>query len=326
MNSLFTDLLRNIDAAILASFASAATGMSHYVLPIGVAMFGISILVWAIMVMEGSNQTPMNDWMSKLLKTLFIFAAAGQFYSSWISGPLFALPNELSAAVTGAVSSTSGLDALSGKLDGLIMGIAQGMVAAFKNWNFGGALMLIVSMVLVAIAGCLLEIACVFNMIYAKIGLALVLGMGPFFVMCLLWPQTKGYFTTWLNTVLYFVFLTVITTMIMVLFIAIADRFMTKLMEQVARSSGLTDNNAFNIGALIVAQMTGRPSPQAEQNVDAQLNILSLTIQMALIYLPMFFVALEMRTLVSSLTGGSGGSMGAGVMQMVKTVKSGGRM
>ena len=326
MNSLFTDLLHNIDESILLSFQAAATGMSNYVLPIGITMFGISVLVWAILVMEGQVQTPMNDWLSKLLKALFIFAAAGQFYSSWISAPLFALPNELSAAVSGAASSTSALDALSGKLDQLIMGIAQGMVAAFKNWNFGGALMLIVAMVLAAVAGSLLEIACVFNMIYAKIGLALVLGMGPFFVICLLWPQTKGYFTSWLNTVLYFVFLTVITTMIMVLFISIADRFMTKLMAEVARSSGITDQHAINIGALIVAQMTGEPAPQAETNVNAQLNILSITIQMALVFLPMFFVALEMRTLVSSLTGGSGGSIGTGVMSLVKTVKSGGRV
>lgn len=326
MSSLFSDLMRNIDESILASFGAAARGMSDYVLPIAWIMFAITVLMWSIMVMEGKVQSPMNDWLSKGLVMLLTLTAAGTFYAEWVSGPLFMLPNELARAVTGDASATSALDALSADLDQLIMGIAQGMVAAFKNFNFGAALLLLVSMVAVALAGSLLEVACVFNMIYAKLGLAMMLGVGPFFVICLMWPQTKGYFTSWLNTVLYFVFLTVLTTMVMVIFIKIASKFMDKLIAAVKMSSGLTDNMAFNLGSLLVAQITGDKAETAMQNIQGQFNILSVSIQMVLVFLPMFFVAIEMRTMVSSLTGGSGGSFGTTATQLLKTIRTGGRI
>ncbi|QOU76439.1 TrbL/VirB6 plasmid conjugal transfer protein (plasmid) [Janthinobacterium sp. HH102] len=325
MPGIFTDLMRNIDTGIAQSFSSASQGMTNYILPVGWIMLAISILVWSLMVIEGRIQTPMNDWILKGLSALLILSAAGQFYSSWISAPLFALPDALASAVSGATSATSALDALSDSLNKLIMGIGQGALEALQSWNFGGALMLTLSLLLVAAAGCLLEISCLFNMIYAKIGLSIVLGIGPFFVLCLLWPHTKSYFNAWLNTVLYFVFLTVLTTMIMVLFINIANHFMSKLMGAIAAQNGFLEVTLANIGKAFIAQVSGGAKEAYENAVREQFNILSISIQMVLVFIPMFFVAQELRTLVASLTGGSGGSFGSGAMQMVRTIKSGGK-
>lgn len=330
MASIFTDLMTNIDKGIAASFSGAAAGMTAYVLPIGWAMFGISLLVWAFMVIEGKIHSPMNDWIMKGLYMLLVLTAAGTSYTTWVSAPLFALPNELSSAITNAGSSTAALDQLSDSLDQLIIGMAQAMADAFGDFNFGGGLILLVSIIAVALAGSLLEIACMFNMIYAKIGLALVLGVGPFFVLCLFWGPTKQWFYSWMNTVLYFVFLSVMTTMIMLLFITIANTFMGKLMNAVQAASDANAGFAHNVYAALKAVWNGEPLPSssgAGAVVNAQLNILSVSFQIVLVFLPMFFVALEVRSMVASMTGGSGGSFGGGVMavaQQLKGAKGGG--
>ncbi len=315
MASIFGDLMTNIDNEIAATFGSAAAGMSAYILPVGWAMFGISLLVWAILIMEGKIQSPFNDWMMKGLKMLLILQAASSLYATWVSGPLFQLPNDLATAVTGAASSTTALDALSDKLDQLIMGMAQAMVVAFKSLNIGGALVLLICIVAVSGAGSLLEIACVANMIYAKIGLALLLGVGPFFVMCLIWEPIKGFFFSWLNTVLYFTFLGVMSTMVMVIFMNIANRFMTKLAQAIEASTSAGSSLSSNLFALLQAGMSDDKgvSQAAAATSGAMLNILLIAIQLVVVFVPMFFVALEMRTLVSSMTSGSGGSFGSGV-------------
>jgi type IV secretion system protein VirB6 len=324
MASLFTDLTANIDAGIASSFGSAAAGMSAYVLPIGWTMFGITLLVYAVMVIEGKTNSPMKDWMVKGIGLLLILTATGTMYSSWVSGPLFALPNELATAVSGAPTSTAALDTLSDSLDQMIMGLAQAMVSAFAGLNIGGGFILLVCIGFVSIAGSLLEISCVFNMIYAKIGLAMVLAVGPFFVVMLLWQQTKGYFFSWFNTVLYFVFLTVMSTMVMVLFITIANKFMGKLSDAVAASTGAQQALGNNILALLKSYMSGEVATTTAVSAQPVLNILSISIQMVMVFLPMFFVALEMRTLVSSMTGGSGGSFGSGAVNLFKSLKGGG--
>jgi type IV secretion system protein VirB6 len=289
-------------------------------------MFGISLLVWSLMIIDGKIQSPMNDWILKGLYMLLVLTAAGSMYSTWISGPLFKLPYELTNAIGGGTTSTTSLDRLSESLGALISGIAQAMVTAFKEVNFGGAAVLLISMVAVAIAGTLLEVACVFNLIYAKIGLALVLGVGPFFILCLFWSHTKNWFYSWMNTVFYFVFLSVITTMVMVIFINIANEFMSKLMGAVsampAASSGLPGvagaiSNITPAGQIANVLTSMMSAGGGGASTQAAFNILTISFQMVLVFLPMFLVALEIRTLVASMTGGSGSSAGGGIMAAI---------
>lgn len=320
MSSVFGDLVANIDDGLSDIFATAAAGMSGYVMPLAWAMLGVTILVWALLIMEGKVQTPMQDWITKGFYIVIIFQATSTFYTQWISGPLFHLPTDLANAVSGTSGSASAsLDVLSDSIDQLLMGVAQALVEAFHNLNFGGAFILSFCMCGIAASGCLLEIACVFNMIYAKIGLALLLGVGPFFIVTLAWQQLKGYFTSWFNTVLYFVFLTVMTTLVELLFIKIANKFMSKLTEAISAFTQSQTSLASNVASMLKSMMTSEPAVTQAVSAQPGLNILSIVIQMILVFLPMFFVAIEIRTLCSSMTGGSGGSFGSGVTNAVGT-------
>jgi type IV secretion system protein VirB6 len=284
-------------------------------------MFGISLLVWAVLILDGRIQSPMNDWMMKGISMLLVLTAVGAGYQTWIAGPLFGLPAALSGAVSSTGSPEAVLDTLAGNLIELLKGIAEGMVDAFAGFNFGGAFLLFQCLVAVGIAGLLLLVACAFNYIYALIGLALVLGVGPFFVLCLFWPQIRGYFFSWLNTALYFVFLSVMSTMFVVLFIGIANGYMDKLRTLVESNTAAGASFTSNVYALVKAMFSGAP-PATTAGVAAQpfIDIFSIGLQMNFVFLPMFFVALEMRTLVSSMTSGSGGSFGSGAVNVGRQI------
>ena len=322
MSAIFGDLVNAVDASLATVYVSAAQGMSNYVMPIAWATLGVTCLIWCLMVMDGKVSSPLNGWISKGLITVLIFQAASSLYGPWVSQPLYHLPTDLANAVTNTSGSTpaASLDALSDSVDQIVLGVAQAMVSAITDLNIGGALILFTCMVMISIAGSLLEIACVFNLIYAKLGLGLVLGVGPFFVICLAWQPIKGMFFSWLNTCLYFAFLTVMTTMIEVIFIKIANTFMSKLTQAVTAYGDAQHNLASNVLSMLKAAISADATAVASNPlITAPLNIYSIALQMVLCFIPMFLVALEIRTLVSSLTGGSGGSFGTGLVNAATT-------
>ena len=75
---------------------------------------------------------------------------------------------------------------------------------------------------------CLLA-AALFSVIFSKLGLSMVLAVGPFFVLALVLPQTRNYFYSWLNTALYFVFYHVFTALFIFMFIGILNSYVGKL-------------------------------------------------------------------------------------------------
>ncbi|MCM3583794.1 type IV secretion system protein [Ralstonia holmesii] len=319
-SSTFADFFQNVDGVLQSVFTQAANGMSGYVLPIGWVMFGVSALVWSLLVMQGKIDSPMNDWVMKGITICLILYAAGNYYSSWISAPLFKLPSELSNAIGTSGSPSQILDSLSDKMQGLCMGIGSAMVDSFQNLNVGGGVILLVALLLVSVACILLLVAAAYNILYAKFGLAFVLAVGPFFVIWLIWKQTQALFYSWLNTALYFVFLIVVASLFIIMFVQITDNYMTKLTAAVTALAPAAPSAS--LAEKLAGLLTQATMPPDASTAMSTLNILSIAFQLVFICIPLFFIEIQLPTIVASMTSGQGGSVGSGglmVMQAVRT-------
>jgi type IV secretion system protein VirB6 len=322
----FTDLFGAVDANIAAVTAHAAAGVSAYVLPIGWAMLGVSLLVYSALILEGKVNNPMLDWISKGAAMMLVLMTCGAYYGPWVSSALAGMPDALSSAVGNSANPILALDTLASSLEDLVSGIASGVIAAFEGLNIGGGLLLIFAMIDVALIGCVLLIACAFNLMYAKIGLSIVLGVGPFFVLCLFWSHTKSYFYSWLSTALYFIFLAVISTMLVAFFIGIAQMFMTQMEGMIKQltTSGGTSSYATAVYDAIKAWVDNGPAPAVPVTSTTRgqlLNIVILVIEINFVFMTLILVALDMKSMVASLTGGSGGSVGAGMGKLINHIK-----
>lgn len=323
-SSTFADYFANIDGVLQTGFTAAASGMSNYILPVGWAMFGISVMVWALLVMNGRIQSPLSDWITKGIVIVMILAAAGSYYSSWISGPLYHLSSDLSNAIGTNGTPSQILDSLDDKMENLANGIASAMVDQFSQLNVGGGVVLLCALVLVGLAGILLLVAAAYNILYAKIGLAIVLAVGPFFVIWLIWKQTQQWFWSWLNTALYFVFLAVAAALFIILFVQIADNYMGKLNDVVTGLAPAAPSAS--MAEKIAGLLKGAFLPPSPDQMVAQLNVLRVAAQLVFICIPLFFVEIQLPTIVSSMTGGAGGSFGSGgyfIMQAARLAAGG---
>jgi type IV secretion system protein VirB6 len=321
---IFADLFTNIDEAVLKIFTDAAKGVSAYITPIAWVALGIMLLITAAFIAYGRG----NDTMAfakKLFYGCLIISALGGLYVPWIAMPLLKIPDELSLAVTNRSAATDTVDALAGHLLDLVVGVLQAVVETFKTWNVGGALVLLIAAVMIIVAGSLLLVAVVFNIVYAKIGMAYLLGVGPLFIFFLMIPAVKSWFNSWLNTVFYFVMLTVFSTMTMLMFTGIANKFMEKLAAAIQSAFSAKLTFAKGVYSWLAGSMsTAATGDAALSVVTTEWSIISIALQIVLVFIPLFLVAMETRTMVQSVTGGSGGSFGTGVVNAVSTAWRGG--
>jgi len=302
-DNIIGDIYNNFERALSGFYQSAAVGISAYVIPIAWVLLGICMLVWCYLIVEGKVAMPLTEWLLKFVGFMVVLYVMGNGYLSWVARPLFELPSEL----TRALSATSGsAPDLLGQVNEKVVDLVSAMFTAgtklIKEFAFGPAIALFLMGVLVIVAVYLLLAAALFSVIFSKLGLSMVLAVGPFFVLALVLPQTRNYFYSWLNTALYFVFYHVFTALFIFMFIGIVNSYVGKLNTTLGGVGG--GGNVLSM----VARLLGASGEG--------LNVAAITIPILLISLAMFFMFLQIPAMCASLTGGSGGSFGAGLTNL----------
>ena len=303
-DNIVGDIYANFDRALGTFYEGAAAGISGYVIPIAWMLLGICMLIWCYLIIEGKVAMPITDWLLKFVGFMVVLYIMNNGYLSWVAKPIFNLPSELTTALSASASSAPDL---LGQVNEKVLDLVSAMFTAGSNLvnelAIGPAITLFVMGALVIVAAYLLLAVALFAIIFSKLGLSLVLAVGPFFILALVLPQTRNYFYSWLNTALYFVFYHVFTALFIFMFLGIANSYMAKLNTTLGGASG-------GGGVLsMVARLLGVRG--------ADLNVAAVTIPILLISMCMFFMFLQIPAMCASLTSGSGGSFGAGLTNLV---------
>ena len=312
-DNIVGDIYTNFERALGNFYEGAAVGISGYVIPMAWVLLGICMLIWCYLIIEGKVAMPITDWLLKFVGFMVVLYIMGNGYLSWVARPIFNLPSELTTALS--ATSSSAPDLL-GQVNEKVVDLVSAMFAAgtnlVKDLAIGPAIALFLMGVLVIVAVYLLLAAALFSVIFSKLGLSMVLAVGPFFILALVLPQTRNYFYSWLNTALYFVFYHVFTALFIFMFIGIVNSYVGKLNTTLG---GVTTGGVLSM----VARLVGAKGDG--------LNVAALTIPILLISLAMFFMFLQIPAMCASLTGGSGGSFGSGLTSLIhaKSLLSGSR-
>lgn len=177
----------------------------------------IYLAIYAILIMRGVVQEPLQDFIWRGAKLALLFAAASTVaYQDWIVEPLYnAAPGAVSQAISGADYKDAGasFDKLLNKAAAVYQRL-QTEAAAQPITNIGIALSMTFSALILELAA---AIACIVGFaltIFALIGLAITICLGPIFIALSLFEWGKGMFQGWLRQAFnYIVQLAVITTM-----------------------------------------------------------------------------------------------------------------
>jgi type IV secretion system protein VirB6 len=307
-DNIIGDIYTHFDKALSGFYEGAASGISAYVIPVAWIVLGICVLIWCYLLMQGKVAVPATDWLLKFIGFMLVLHVMGNGYLGWVATPIFNLPSELTAA---ASHSSSDAPTLLGQVNTKVIDLISALFTAASSFAsdlaIGAAITVFLLTLLVTAAAYLLLSTALFAVIFAKLGLSLVLAVGPFFVLALVLPQTRSLFFSWISTALYFVFYHLFTALFIFLFIGVVDVYLSRLASQIDRSGG------------------GEVSAMAAQLIDAggNLSVIAICIPVILISLAMFCMFLQIPAICASMTGGSGGTFFPGLGALARMRRAG---
>ena len=289
--TFLSDAFADVNSALSSFTNTFSAGIAGEIAPLVAGALTLSFIFLGIMAVRGMLDRPFTEVAMKMLKVSVIttLALTTAVYQTYIIDVFLSMPDDI---VTGVVAnSVSGANLETGQ------GAAKAIEALYDlgSYNAGlsfdefsislmpgsdSNLMPVVYGLLVWIGTLLCCIMGALWLFIAKIVLAVMLGIGPLFIVCLAFQPTQQYFFSWVGAVLN----TVITAVIVIAVFAIFSAIFQVQLE-----------------ALVV-------DPEANNFAEAATYaFLGLVCMGVLIQVPQY---------VAQLTGAAGGAVGTAMLKV----------
>ena len=226
--NVFTSLFDALDDVLDQYVNEAITAGTAYVAgPIAV-LGTISFIAMGVVLLRGMAELPLTKFVQTagLLALVFAIAGTAGHYNTYLADHLRAFPDELLATFAGtALGNETAIGAVLDRVGD------QSMTGISAIWSAGGftdpgpSLFAAVLFVIFLIFG----VAAVIALATSKIGLSLVVAVGPLMVIGLLFQSTREYFTKWLSYGVQFAFLAMFVGGIAGMADAIVDTYIDAL-------------------------------------------------------------------------------------------------
>jgi type IV secretion system protein VirB6 len=161
--------------------------------PAAVTLAAIYVMVWGFLHLKGAIEEPVLAGAVRILRLVVVFGVGLRLwqYNALLVDTFFAAPARLAAALAGAADPIGTIDAL----------WERGGTVAGLLWDKGGVFNGDVGYYLAAIVVyALMGAVCVYTlflMSLARVALAVLLALGPVFILLLLFDGTKRFFEGW---------------------------------------------------------------------------------------------------------------------------------
>nr|AAM82229.1 TrwI-like protein [Bartonella quintana str. Toulouse] len=238
---MFTQLFTKIDQVIATYVTDISSKIIATMTPFVSISLTIAFIVYGWLIMRGAIHMPVSGFLSRRLRTSIITAMA---LTTGIYQPdrqilIIKMPDELVNALISNPPKYSQFTNLIDKVaeKGFDRASEAFEESAFLNADgllFGlfGILILLATSFLVAIGGAFI--------LLAKIALILLAGLGPFFIIALLWQPTYRFFEQWIGQVLSYTILFVLLATMFSLMMDIFANYMEDLKFDGQQNIGYT--------------------------------------------------------------------------------------
>ena len=245
--ALFAPLFDKVDTATQVFVSSISAKSIAIVTPFVTLGLTLGFITYAILIIRGAVDMPVLDFLGRALRIAIVvgIALAGGLYQSQIASAIIDLPNALATAlisdpVQGA-SAANIIDDAAGKgFDAAAKAFDKAGFFSSDGLLYGmfGILIILATALVVSIGGAFI--------LLAKLALSLMAGLGPFFIVALLWQSTSRFFEMWVGQVLNYVLLIVLFSAVFGLMMNIYGGYVSGI----TFSKGV--NVAYSLGGAVI--------------------------------------------------------------------------
>lgn len=222
----------NLSSALSTYVSTTASDIIGAISGVAYSMLMIYMMLWGWTMLRGMISEPITDGVARIIRLSVITGIALSLgrYNQYVSNFLWDSPDALASIIASGYSSSTNnvqyLDALMTKIYDLGQVFwAKGQAAGAIVPDFG----LLMVALLIWTAGVAATAYGAFLLALSKMALAILLGIGPIFVLLLIFEGTKRFFESWLGQALNYVFLVVLTASAIKLIMTILDAYLIQL-------------------------------------------------------------------------------------------------
>lgn len=207
------DFLMKFDSAVVSYWQNLVTNVVGALSPVATSLIGIYIVIWGWAMLRGHIQEPVTDGLGRMTRMAMIVSVALSvgYYNSLFANWISATPDYLAGlGASGGGGTSSSLIQYADQVAEQLLTIwdAMGKAMAATGWTTVlSATPTIIVGVVMFIAILLLLIYVVFLLILSKMAIAILIGVGPIFVLSLIFESSKNWFSMWWAQVLNYSFL-----------------------------------------------------------------------------------------------------------------------
>jgi type IV secretion system protein VirB6 len=270
-----------LDFLLVSFVTSKSAAMCAALVPIAITGATIYLLVMGFAIMRGEANDPLHTFVWKSFRMTLIagIALSAGEYQTTIADGTDALVGAFLESMSGFTSVGAVVDDIARPFSELGQQIWNQAVTGF--WpNFA----LIAAAGAVAVAEFLMFAIGLGFFLLAKVALALVLAVGPAFVLCAMWPGTEKYTESWLGQVLNYVVLKVLVAVCILMLTDFASKFAAHIQvtADTVNVVKATTSLACCSGALVIV-MLNLPQLAAALSGGASISGIGRTIGRALL-------------------------------------------
>lgn len=220
----FTQFWTWLNAQLAAYVGTNTAAVAGAIEPAAVTLATIYVMMWGFLSLTGRIQEPIWEGVKRIFTMALILGIGLRLwtYNATIVDTFFNAPGQLAAAIVGAGSPVAIIDTIWDR---------GGTVAGFL-WNKGGVLsgdvgFYIAGAVVWLIMGAVAVYA-LFLMALSKVALAVILALGPLFIVLLFFDATKRFFEAWIAQLANYALIAVLTSLVASLMLALVSSYATQ--------------------------------------------------------------------------------------------------
>lgn len=264
--SFYSSIFTTVDSATASYVGNTVTNITLELAPIFKLCFTIYIIMWGFSVYRGLIQEAVMDGVFRLIRIAIIMQLAlksGE-YNTLIATNILNMPDYLIGLIGN--SGTSGTAKAS--LDTIL---ASSMAVGNEFWKRASIIPpganpgFYIMAIIVWISSILTTAYAAFLIILSKLALSVMLGLGPIFILLLMFESTKKFFEAWVGQIVNYALISGITVAVLKLLFGMYAQVANDTIAAVASSSG--DFSSITtllilsvICSLVLAQVLGMAS------------------------------------------------------------------
>lgn len=235
-NTFFSQTMNTVDGVITDFVHNAYVHFIQANTNVITLLFTLYIMMLGYQFISHHHHFQIVDVVKRMILMLCVFGLVmnWQLYHLFVYNIFTNEPANIAQVLISSASDGHAVGSIANALDGISEAVVSAAFGLFGQVNFSASgLAFIVYGSLVLLIGGMMIVYTLLLFIYAKMMMAVSLALGPIFILFIMWDQTKGLFSAWLNKLITIALIPVITSAILMLMLSVVNVTLPHLKQPV---------------------------------------------------------------------------------------------